>query len=182
MRLGCSAGGSRSRHCFFRESGKGSSCARPDSPFDFAQGKLGGCPYMSRNDREVLAGEEVVEGLDGAELIVFDVEDGVEAGDVENVEDFLSEVEEFEFSARLPDGGPTADELADAPTVNVGDFGEVQDDLLLVGGEEIAHRVAQGSGLIAEDNASGDVENRDGMDFAGCDLHAHSGNFDWREW
>ena len=38
-----------------------------------------------------LLGEEVVEGFYGAEFVVFDVEDGVELGDVEDVLNFFGE-------------------------------------------------------------------------------------------
>ena len=41
--------------------------------------------------RASLFGEEVVEGFYGVEFVVFDVEDGVELGDIEDVLDFLGE-------------------------------------------------------------------------------------------
>jgi hypothetical protein len=42
-----------------------------------------------------LLGEKPVEGFDGGELVVLDIEDGVELGDVENVVDFLAQVQQL---------------------------------------------------------------------------------------
>ena len=54
----------------------------------------GGCPHIF--DRVTfLLGEEVVEGFYGGEFVVFDVEDGVELRDVEDVLNFFGEAEEF---------------------------------------------------------------------------------------
>ena len=56
-----------------------------------------------------LLGEEIVEGLHGGEFVVFDVEDGVEFGDVQYVLHFFGEVEQFEFAAGVADGSEAAD-------------------------------------------------------------------------
>src|SRR5579863_3891446 len=68
----------------------------------------GRCGNMAREyARATLAtlfGEEVVEGFYGGELVVLNVEDGVELGDVENVVNFLGKAQEFEFATRVPNG------------------------------------------------------------------------------
>jgi len=120
-----------------------------------------------------LLGEEVVEGADGGELVVFDVEDGVELGDVEDVLDLLGKVEEFEFSAGVADGGEAADKFADAGAVDVVDALEVEDDFFLALGDEVADGVAEVADFVAEHNASGDVENGDVSNFAGFDGQGH---------
>ena len=76
-------------------------------------------PLHMAQDANGLFGEEVVEGFYGGEFVVFDVEDGVELGDVEDVVNFLGEVEELEFSAGIADGGEAADEFSDAGAVEV---------------------------------------------------------------
>ena len=48
-----------------------------------------------RGRADLLFGEEVVEGFYGGEFVVFDVEDGVELGDLDDVVNFLGEAEEF---------------------------------------------------------------------------------------
>ena len=79
----------------------------------------------------------------------LDVEDGVELGNVEDVVDFLGEVEEFEFAAGVADCGEAADEFAHAGAVEIVDVGEVEDDFLLAMGDEIADSVAEGPDLGA---------------------------------
>jgi len=123
---------------------------------------------VTSHPRESL-GEEVVEGADGGEFVVFDVEDGVELGDVEDVLDLLGEVEELEFSAGVADGGEAADEFTDAGAVDVVDTLEVEDDFFLALGDEAADGVAEVADFVAEDDASGDVEEGDVSDFAGLD-------------
>src|SRR4029077_1015108 len=61
-----------------------------------------------------LFGEEVVEGFYGFEFVVADIEDGVELGDVEDIVNFLGEVEEFEFASGVANGGEAADEFTHA--------------------------------------------------------------------
>lgn len=122
-----------------------------------------------------LFGEEVVEGFYGGEFVVFDVEDGVELGDVEDVVDFFGEGEEFEFAAGVADGGEAADEFADAGGVDVVDVGEVENDFLFVGGDELADGVAEQAGFVAESDASVDVDDGDVADFARGEVHGNSG-------
>ncbi len=45
----------------------------------------------ARRSISLLLCEEVIEGFHGAELVVLDVEDGVELGDVQHVVNFLAE-------------------------------------------------------------------------------------------
>jgi hypothetical protein len=120
-------------------------------------------------------GEEVVEGFYGGKLIVFDVEDGVELGDVKDVVNFLGEVEELEFSAGIADGGKAADQFADAGGIDVIDVGEVEDDFFLAGGDELADGVTKLAGFVAESDASVDVDDSDVANFAGGDGHGSSG-------
>ena len=119
----------------------------------------------------ILLGEEVVEGFYGGEFVVFDVEDGVELGDVEDVLHFFAEAVEFEFAAGVADGGVAADQFADAGGVDVIDVGEVEDDLLFAGGDEFADGVAEQAGFVAEGDAAVEIEDGDVADFAGGDGH-----------
>jgi hypothetical protein len=108
----------------------------------------------SLRGQPLLLGEEVVEGFYGGEFVVFDVEDGVELGDVEDVLNFLGEAEEFEFAAGVADSGEAADQFADAGGVDVIDVGEVENNFFLAGGDEFADGVAKVSGFVAESDAS----------------------------
>jgi hypothetical protein len=63
--------------------------------------------------REIAAGL-LAERLYGGRFFVFYVENSVELGDLEQVVNFLGEVEQLEFAALVFDGGVGADQLADA--------------------------------------------------------------------
>jgi hypothetical protein len=117
-----------------------------------------------------LFGEEVVEGADGGEFVVFDVEDGVELGDVQDVVDLLGEIQELEFASGVADGGETADEFSDAGAVDVIDADEVEDNLFLALGDEGADSVAEIANFIPKDDATVDIEDGDMSDFAGVYL------------
>jgi hypothetical protein len=119
----------------------------------------------------LLFGEEVVEGFYGGEFVVFDVEDGVELGDVEDVLNFLGEAEELEFAASVADGGEAADQFADAGGIDVIDVGEIEDDFFLALGDELADGVAEKSGFVAESDASGNVDDGNVADIASGDGH-----------
>src|ERR1700722_15357706 len=69
----------------------------------------GGSEDFSETCGERLLGEKVIEGFYSGEFILFDIENGVELGDVEDVANFLGEVEKFEFAARVAYGGEAAD-------------------------------------------------------------------------
>src|ERR1700684_1864873 len=118
-------------------------------------------------------GEEVVEGFYGGEFVVFDVEDGIELGDVEDVVNFLGEVEELEFASSVADGGEAGDEFADAGAVDVVDIGEVEDDFLFALRDEFVDSGAESADLRAEDNAAVDVKDGDVGDFASVDCQGH---------
>ena len=122
-----------------------------------------------------LLGEEVVEGFYGGEFVFFDIEDGVELGDLEDVANFLGEAEEFEFATGVADGGEAADQFADAGGVEVIDVGEIEDNFFLARGDELADGVAELTGFVAESDASVDVKDGDVADFAGGDGHGSSG-------
>ncbi len=131
-------------------------------------------PLRMTDVRENLFGEEVVEGFYGGEFVVFDVEDGVELGDMEDVLNFFGEAEEFEFAAGVADGGVAADQFSDAGGVDVVDLSKIEDDFFLARIDELVDGVAEFSGFVAERDASVDVDDGDVADFAGGDGHGGS--------
>jgi len=124
-----------------------------------------------------LLGEEIVEGFYRGEFVVLDVEDGVELGDLQDVVNFLGEAVKLEFAPRVADRGKAADQFADAGRVDVIDLGEVEDDLFLASGDELANGVAKLSGFVAEGDAAGEVEDGHVADFARGDGHRLVSNF-----
>jgi hypothetical protein len=113
--------------------------------------------------------EEIVEGFDGVEFVVFDVEDGVELGDVEDVVDLFGEIEELELTSRVADGGEAADEFADARAIDIVDAGEIEDDFFFILLDEVADGIAEIVDFVAEDDAALNIEDGDVGYFAGVD-------------
>jgi hypothetical protein len=124
------------------------------------------------------------------EFVVFDVEHGVELSDVENVVDFLGEVEEFEFASGVADGGEATDEFADTRAIDVVDADEIEDDFFLALRDKAVDGIAELVDLVAEDDAPVDIEDGDGADFAGFDDERHDecsagmvvGGKGWSQW
>src|SRR5215472_5063219 len=71
---------------------------------------------------------ELFERFDRLALVVLDVEDGVELGDLEQVVNFLGEVEQLELAALVANGSERADQLADTGAVDVGHVAFAQGD------------------------------------------------------
>jgi hypothetical protein len=147
--------------------------------FDSAWVALRASHGCAQNDRALsdairLFREEVVEGFYGGELIVFDIEDGVELGYVEDVVNFFAEVEELQVPAGVADGGEAADQLADSGRVDEIDVSEIENDFLFSFGKHTSDSVAEVLGFIAQSDAAIEIENDDVADFARCDLQAHS--------
>ena len=59
-------------------------------------------------------GGTLLERLYGRSFVVFHVEYGVELGDLQQIVDFLGELEQFQFAALVLGGGKGADQFADA--------------------------------------------------------------------
>src|SRR6266568_4551036 len=129
--------------------------------------------------------EEVVERADRRELVVLNVEHSVELGNVEDVMNFLGEVEKLELASGVPDGGKAALEFSNARAVDVIDADQVEDDLLLAFCDEVADGTAQLADFVAEDNSAMDVEDGNVSDFACSNLQRHGSARSqgrWREW
>ena len=110
------------------------------------------------------------EGLDGGVLVVVDIEEGVELGELEEILDLGSGAEELEFGGVIARTGESAGELSDAGAVHVGDAREIQQDFSIAFLDEVANRFAQHhaaagteGNLFAEAQASAQVEDGDAV-------------------
>ena len=140
---------------------------------ELALGPSGSEDPDPHEQKRILFGEEVVEGFYGGEFVVFDVENGIELGDVQDVANFLGEVKEFEFATSVARGGEGADQFSHARAVEIVDAGEVEDDFLFAIGEQVADGSAEIADFGAEDETAVDVEDGDVGNFAGVNLQRH---------
>jgi hypothetical protein len=94
-------------------------------------------------------------------------EDRIELGDLQEILDALGKVEELELTLLTGDGGVAVDEFADAGGVNVADFTEIQEELLVAGGDEVFDSIAEKGGAFAEGDAADRINDGDIANLAG---------------
>jgi len=76
------------------------------------------------------AGLGASKGSYGTCFVVLDVEYRVELRDLQQVVDFLRQVEQLEVSTLVAHSGEGADQLADARAVDISHVAQVEEDLL----------------------------------------------------
>src|SRR5581483_7600712 len=106
-------------------------------------------------------------------FVVLHVEDGVQLGDLQQVVHFLGEVEQLEFAALVADAGESADQFADAGAVDVINVSEVEQDLLVALGDQVADGVAQDHAAFAEGDTSAQIYDCDSIYLSRAGLHTH---------
>src|SRR5271170_4421786 len=79
---------------------------------------------------EIIALDLLGERRNRRRFVVFDVEDGVQLGDLQQIVDFLGQVQQLQFAAAVLDRREGADQFTDARAVDVADVAQVQEDLL----------------------------------------------------
>src|SRR5215468_10515439 len=117
--------------------------------------------------------ELLAERLYGGRFVVFYVENGVQLGNLQQVVNFLGEVEQLEFAALVFHGGVGADQLADARAVDVIDVTQVEKDLLVAFAKQVAHGIAQNYAAFTEGDAAAAIHDGDAIDLTSAGLHAH---------
>src|SRR5438477_4816741 len=142
--------------------------ARPSTGMGGMRGGRRAGPASSSCRENLLA-----ERFHGGRFVVFHVEDGVQLGDLQQVVDFLGEVEQLKLAALIFDGGIGADQLADAGAVDVIDVAKVQQDFLVALAEQLAHGIAQDYAAFTEGDTAATVDNGHAIDLTIAGLHAH---------
>src|SRR5579872_2971429 len=84
-----------------------------------AQSSIGAKSPLLASRREMghtesIRGKVLLERLHGRGFVVFHVEDGVELGDLQQVVDFLSQVEQLQFAALILGRRESTDQFTDA--------------------------------------------------------------------
>src|SRR5271165_4672185 len=106
-------------------------------------------------------------------LVLSHIEDGVQLGDLQQVVNFLGQVQQFEFAALVAYGGKGADQLADARAVNISDLAKVEQKLLLALGKQFAHRVPQDHAAFTQRNTAAAIHDGYPINLTSTGLHAH---------
>jgi hypothetical protein len=96
-----------------------------------------------------------------------DLEDRIEFGDLEEIFDAFGEVEELELALLARDGGVAVDEFSDPGRVDIADLAEIQQELLVAGGNQIFDGIAEKGGTFAEGDAADRIDDGDIANLAG---------------
>ena len=115
------------------------------------------------------------ERLDCRGFVIADVKNGIELGNLQDVVDFIVEVEKLQFSILPAHGGKGAHELAKPGTVDVADIAHIEQEFLLAAIQQIGNYVPQCSAFFAQNNAAADIHDNDiaGVSSAGCHVHCN---------
>src|SRR5215467_63917 len=113
------------------------------------------------------------ERLDRSRFVVFHVKHGVKLGDLQQVVDLLGKVQKLQFATLVADRGEGADQLADTRAVNVIDVAEVEQNLLLSFGKQVADGIAQDHATFPEGNAAAAIDDGHTIDLPRTGLHRH---------
>src|SRR5437868_7137632 len=73
----------------------------------------------------------LLERLYGSRLIILNVEDGVQLGDLQQIVDLLGQLQQLQLAALILCGGKGADQFADPRTVDVIHIRQVQQNFLV---------------------------------------------------
>src|SRR5438270_6824817 len=106
------------------------------------------------------------EGLDRGGFVVLYVKNGVQLGDLQQVVDFLCQIEQLEFATLILHGRIGADELADSRAVNVIDVAKIHQNFLLPFREQVLHHIAQDDAAFAQRNSAVAIHNGDAVNLA----------------
>src|ERR1700756_1604677 len=99
-------------------------------------------------------------------LIILHVKHGVEFRDLQQVMDFLSQLEQLEFAALVFNRGVGADQLADPRAVNIIHVAQVQQNLFMALAEQVLPRVAKNYAAFAEGYTSAAIDDADSIHLA----------------
>ena len=107
--------------------------------------------------------------------VVEDFEDRTQFGELHQAFAVRAEVEELELAAAVFEGGVGGYQLAEAAGIDVVDILHIEDDAELALLDEVANSVAEGGGGGTEDQAAGEVEHHDTIDFPVDEFERHGG-------
>src|SRR5580658_547620 len=96
---------------------------------------------------------------DRAGLVVVDVENGVELGQLQKVIHLLAEAKQLESRALVARRGEGTYQLAQARAVDVVDLAQIQQDAFLTLADEVANGVAQLYAAFTQCDPAAEVQN-----------------------
>ena len=109
----------------------------------------------------------------GQWFAVFHLEDGVELRDLQQVADFLGQVQQFEFAALFFGSGEGTDKLFETGAVDIVHVAQVQQDPSVPLGEQVVHRLTYSYAALTKGDSALKVGDQDAIRLTGAELYAH---------
>jgi hypothetical protein len=106
-------------------------------------------------------------------LVVMNIEYGVELGDLQEIADFLIEVQQFHFATLAFDGAVPAHELSEPGAVDVVNPGQIDENFGMPAAELPADEIAQRRAALPQSDPALEVEHGDATGLAARCLEAH---------
>lgn len=91
---------------------------------------------------------------DGGCFGIVDVENGEQLGELQDFLEFIAEIAKAYGAAGVFGAEMSGDQSAESRAVNVADFGHIQNDLLLSGGDQAFELFAESGAFLAQNDAA----------------------------
>jgi nitrate reductase beta subunit len=115
----------------------------------------------------------LLEASDSRRFVVEYLKNSIKLGDLEQIVNSLSKVQQLKFSALISDGGKTRHEFANSGAVNVRNVREIQQNLFLAFHDHLAQVLAKHAGTLSQCNSAHGVNYDYVTHLAGRQINTH---------
>jgi hypothetical protein len=117
--------------------------------------------------------QKSVEGFNRGLLVVFDVENRVQLGDLQQIVNFLGQVEQLQLATLVAYRGESANQFADPGAIDVVHIAQIKQDPLLALRQQILNGIFQNYTALAQGDAPAAIHDRDAIHLTSTGLHGH---------
>src|SRR6185312_382168 len=133
----------------------------------------GGRLTRPRARTPVSPSQDLPEGLYRRRLIILHVKNGVKLRDLQQVMNFLGQLEQLQFATLVFRCGICADQFTNARAVNVIHVAKVQQNLFVALAEQVLYGIAKHYAAFAEGYTSAAIDNAHTIHLARADFQIH---------
>src|SRR5215468_4833909 len=128
--------------------------------------RASGCPWHSWSC-------SLLERPNGFGFVVFNIEDGIKFGDLQQIVDLFGELEQLQFAALVTHRGKRAHQLPDARAIDIADVAQVEQNFLLPFAEKVFDGIAQYHAAFAQGYAAAHIDDSHAVHLTIVSLHCH---------
>ena len=113
------------------------------------------------------------EAANGRSLVVKHFKHRIQLGDLEQILDALGKAHQLELSAAISDSGKARHHFSDAGAVDIGNFRQIQQELLVAFGRQFPDFVTERTGAFTQGNSPGRLDHGHITHLAGRQFCTH---------